>query len=457
MQTTNRLDGLLNKTVETITMNLLPEWKAHCKDRIFEKSQKADRKASGWWRACLVDGPKQVMRTYNSSDKHSMAKDCLAAFVNKACEANLPIGQRDLDHAATLEKLIETVSDFLMLEKIPKEASAPSAQKEDSSANENPSIPDTSTPTASFFSSEDEARKHLESLLNILAVKEVQEQEEVPAVPVESKAAEVIVQIAKQDITDLIKVGGKHEKCSLIKTILRLRRYPLMWGSPGSGKTHLFTSIMQEMDLPSSIVTLSQDSMRSEQLGSKSPLNGEYFTTDFRKIWEHGGGMLFDEIGLANANLVNIFNAALEQKIINFPDGKAVRMHENCFVLFADNSNLRGCDPLFPERQDLGGAFRDRLSYIQFGYDENLELDILKKIWNDPAKARTWHNAVLQVRQIINRAQIPIFASPRFAFRGSELLQNGLDFRTICEIELWKGLDEDTISSVRSQVYGCWR
>jgi MoxR-like ATPase len=451
MQTMNRLDGLLQKAVETITMNLLPEWKAHCKYRIFEKSH--DRKSSGWWRACLVDGPKQVMRTYSSSDKHSMAKDCFAAFVNKACGVHLPIGQKDLDHANTLERLIEEVSVFAQFGK-PREVPA---QKEDSIANEFPSVPDPTPSSSPFFPTEDEAKKYLESLLQPSPVPDQGQEEEVPAVPVETRTAEVSAKPAKQDITDLIKVSGKHEKCSLIKTILRLRRYPLMWGSPGSGKTHLFTSIMQEMELPSSIVTLSQDSMRSEQLGSKSPLNGEYFTTDFRKIWEHGGGMLFDEIGLANANLVNIFNAALEQRVINFPDGKTVKMHENCFVLFADNSNLRGCDPLFPERQDLGGAFRDRLSYIQFGYDESLELDILKKIWNDPAKARAWHNAVLQVRQIINKAQIPIFASPRFAFRGSELLQNGLDFRTICEIELWKGLDEDTISSVRSQVYSCWR
>jgi midasin (ATPase involved in ribosome maturation) len=197
--------------------------------------------------------------------------------------------------------------------------------------------------------------------------------------------------------------------------------------------------------------------MRSEQLGSRSPINGEYFSTDFRKIWENGGGVLFDEVGLANANLVNVFNSALEQKVINFPDGRCVSMHENCFIIFADNSNLRGCDPLFPERQDLGGAFRDRLSYIKFGYDETLELEILKKLWKEPSKARTWHNAVLNIRRIVNQAQIPVFASPRFSFRGSELLQVGIKFRDICDIELWKGLDEDTISVVRSQVMGCWK
>lgn len=255
------------------------------------------------------------------------------------------------------------------------------------------------------------------------------------------------------DITDLIKLEGKHKQIRKILKFLRRRRSVVLWGNPGSGKTHLIMSIAKDMNLKFCLITLTADSMRSEIRGSVSPINGEYFPTEFRHCWENGGVVLFDEIGLALGNLVSMLNSALAQGIIDFPDGKSIERHQNCFIVFADNSNLRGNDPNFPERQDLGSAFRDRLSYERLEYDLELELRIIEEILQgNRSLARKIQNAVLICRRVLQDAQVPLFASPRFSFKAAEDMFDGFTWTECLEQNLYQGIEPDIISIVADRL-----
>lgn len=258
------------------------------------------------------------------------------------------------------------------------------------------------------------------------------------------------------DITDLISINNKHKATKWIKTILRHRKYPFLHGSPGAGKTHLILSLAAEMKLPSLLVTCATDMLKSELLGTKSPLNFLYSASKFRQLWQNGGLVLFDECGLAPGAFLNLLNSAMEQKIIDFPDGEQIPMHRDFFMCFADNSTLYGNDPLFPERMDVGGAFRDRLTYVDFGYDTDIEaLVIAMRFEGDVRKALDWHKKVLCLRSELSKLDVPVFASPRFAYASAVWMQAGVDMETIVKAELLRGVATDIVNIARPSIERC--
>lgn len=276
---------------------------------------------------------------------------------------------------------------------------------------------------------------------------------EVPKI--EPKPAPQITLTRRADITDKIKLNGKHKETARVQRILRNRAYPFLYGNPGAGKTHLIKSLAEDMGLDFVLISCAPDMLKSEITGSRSPLNGEYYRTAFRNAWEtckNGGVILFDEAGLAPGSFLNVLNSAMEQRIICFPDLETVKMHSDCFLCFADNSALYGNDNLYPERGDAGGAFRDRLTYVDFTYDEALELMILTNIMQSLENASVWHEIVLDIRKVTQASGVPIFASPRFAYRAAKWILEQVPWSLICEEELWRGQTQDNISLVRSFV-----
>lgn len=248
---------------------------------------------------------------------------------------------------------------------------------------------------------------------------------------------------------------GMHYQCADVVSILKQGEYPFLHGAPGAGKTTLILQIAEQCQLDPLLIPCSQDMLRSEILGTKNPLTGEYYPSHFYHIWKSGGVVLFDETGLAPGVFLNLMNAALAQHELRFPNGERIKKHANCFICFADNSNLWGTDPLFPERQDAGSAFRDRLTYLKFEYDVKLERHIIGMILGDITGLR-WHDRVLKIREIVQaHDEIPVFASPRFAIKGAKALKAGVPFAAIIDRLLLQGLSEDVCGTVRREVLAC--
>lgn len=274
------------------------------------------------------------------------------------------------------------------------------------------------------------------------------------------KVAETIIGAAnpvparQNDITDKIIVNNwKHERVGLVKKVMLRRAYAFLYGSPGAGKTHLIESLAEDMELPFVLITCANDMLKSELVGSRSPITGDYYRTKFRDAWEHGGVVLFDECGLAPGAFLNVLNAGMSQKIMLFPDGETVRMHENCFLLFADNSNLRGNDPLFPERNDVGGAFRNRLTYVSFAYDENLERKIIIKIMGD-RRGNKWAGTVqkMRLKMTAKLKDTPVFVSPRFAYKAAQWFIDGIEWSDVLDMELFEGIESDVKAMVNREL-----
>lgn len=271
-----------------------------------------------------------------------------------------------------------------------------------------------------------------------------------PIVEIPNKTEEIKTPVIS-DITDKITLADKHKLTRTIRTLLKLREYPFLYGAPGAGKTHLCESLAADMGLDFLCISLAPDMFKSEITGSVSPVSGNYISTEFYEQFKNGGVILFDECGLASGSFLNVLNAALAQKELRFPNRERIKMHKDCFIMFADNSNLRGNDPNFPERQDVGTAFRDRLSYVEFEYDEALEFSILRSI--NPTQANSIYRKVLALRKCLKENQvIGVYASPRFGFKTAKLMSAGMTFEECIKVAMLAGCDEDTNNVVMSCV-----
>ncbi len=169
--------------------------------------------------------------------------------------------------------------------------------------------------------------------------------------------------------------------------------------------------------------------------------------------------ILFDETCLSPGAFLNVLNSALEQRQILFPSREMIDKHEHCFILFADNSAGYGNDPKFPERGDIGGAFRDRISYVDFAYDEKIEIQVLTEIFQDTYRAQKFHRMVKAMRAWLEtQGDLPVFASPRFAYKAAKLLmEQTVPLKRILSMQLYRGINEDILQRVRPKAEEIFR
>ena len=265
-----------------------------------------------------------------------------------------------------------------------------------------------------------------------------------------------------------------HFQAELVIDEWKINRYPFLYGAPGSGKTKMLQNFAEDLFpvtltspkrdyTPFLLITCDKELSRTTLLGSESPLNGKYYGSKFRKIWENGGVILFDEVGNCTGSFVNMLNSMIEQKYIDWPDGISSKMHEHCYIAFADNTNLWGNNPLYPERENLGSAFRNRLSFLEFEYDVRLEDQICAILLHDVPLFDRWLKLVRKARLICADPTSPIevSASPRVAYAGAAKLQFALDHgRTInralimhiLTTYLFEGLPKDAIGQAVAKI-----
>jgi len=81
------------------------------------------------------------------------------------------------------------------------------------------------------------------------------------------------------------------------------------------------------------MMSLNEESERSEGFGFISPIDKMYRSTDFRRIYENGGVFLLDEVDAANANTLTALNAAISAPFASFPDKivkRKPRLYSDC-------------------------------------------------------------------------------------------------------------------------------
>lgn len=194
----------------------------------------------------------------------------------------------------------------------------------------------------------------------------------------------------------------------------------MLVGPAGSGKGVAARQVAEAMKLKFYSIPCSDDMTKFDLVGYMNS-QGKYVRSILREGYEHGGIILIDEVDAANSNVLVSTNS-LADGVYGFPDGMVER-HPDCYIICAANTYGFGADRIYAGRNQLDGATLNRYSFLEFGYDEDLEMKI--------SPVAEWTLYVQEVRKVMNEKKIRQVLSPRNSISGGKLLLAGVPLEQV--------------------------
>lgn len=251
------------------------------------------------------------------------------------------------------------------------------------------------------------------------------------------KSVELKITINSNPLVTLINQHKSFEK--LLKIVsCKLNAYIV--GPAGSGKTTAAENCAKALGINFYFT----GAIASEyKLTGFMNAQGKIVSTDFRKAYEEGGLFLFDEIDASYPQAVLAFNAALANDFMDFPDGR-INRHPDFYCIAAANTFGQGADREYVGRNQLDAASLDRFVFIEWDYDEELEMGF--------SGDEEWVKHVQKIRRVVNNLKIRHVISPRASMFGARLIKNGIPKEEVEKLVIWKGIDSATKNKIISNL-----
>lgn len=246
------------------------------------------------------------------------------------------------------------------------------------------------------------------------------------------------LEIVRGDDAPPIQLGIVHKKTAQILAALQAGVHVYLHGPAGSGKTTVARKCADAFG--SGFHMAAKVESEYLLLGFKDA-RGETVRTPFREAYEHGGLFLFDELDRSAPSAVTAMNAALANGICPFPDA-LVSMHPEFRCIAAGNTKMTGASRQYIAASQMDASVIDRFAFIEFGYDDDLELAL--------ASDQTWAKYVQRVRQVVAERGLSHLVTPRATIEGCKLLAAGFDRTTVASMVIYKGLDADTVTQIEA-------
>ena len=215
-----------------------------------------------------------------------------------------------------------------------------------------------------------------------------------------------------------------------------------LWGSAGTGKTEKILKIAEKYGQIVKTMSVTPLSTKGEFYGFMSVDGQRYISTPFREAYEQGHTFLLDEMDNISQNLAVSLNQSLSQNVLTFPD-KTIVKHENFRFLGTGNTNGMGGNASFSGRQKLDFSFKDRFLPIEWKFNASLELEL--------SNNRKWTLVVQEIRQAIEKFNIPIQCTMRASIVGSKILEKNpmIPILDLLEMTIFKyQLSTETIDKI---------
>lgn len=242
------------------------------------------------------------------------------------------------------------------------------------------------------------------------------------------------------------KVGTAHKMFSTLLYYVSQRRNCYLHGPMGVGKSFACAQVAESLGLPYYYISLNPQSPASLLTGFINA-HGDYSESLFFRAYRNGGVFCIDELDNASPSLLTTLNSALANGHASFPVGMVER-HPDFILVATGNTTGRGGDFQHPERRRIDEATLDRLTFLCFSYDTELEMSLALA---QNLEATPWVEWIWNVRAYVenpsNGIRGGIYATQRAILAGSFDLANGPETLTILEIAdrvVFKGMDKDT-------------
>jgi energy-coupling factor transporter ATP-binding protein EcfA2 len=221
-------------------------------------------------------------------------------------------------------------------------------------------------------------------------------------------------------------------------------------GPPGSGKSEASRTVARMLGREFGALSLNPGTPESRLIGYMDATRN-YHSTTYRKLYEHGGVCLIDEMDNASPAILTSINSHTTG-IGGFPDGMVERSPN--FVLIATGNTVgRGGTLNHSDRRALDAATMDRFTVINWPYDEGLETLMVSGVLEDKLKLAKWLEWVRKIRAFCAERHPRLVVSPRASVKGAKALQHSkLPSRQVVEEVLFKGLEAATVRGILAEI-----
>ncbi len=260
---------------------------------------------------------------------------------------------------------------------------------------------------------------------------------EIPSVAESVKPENVIEREQEQESGEI-----RHAQYDTIKTCLECGLPVYLAGAAGAGKNYTVEQIAKELGWNFYFANSVQDEFK---LTGYKDANSNYNETEFYQACVDEKDCIFflDEIDASTPEVLVLLNAAIANGYFNFPVGRVEFDHVH-FVA-AGNTVGNGADDMYTGRMSLDGATLDRFVMIEFDYDERVEMQLAK----GNAELVEFIHAM---RQTCEELGIRATFSYRAIISVTKLEGAGMDTATILKIAVVKGIDNDTLRTIRPAI-----
>lgn len=264
--------------------------------------------------------------------------------------------------------------------------------------------------------------------------------------PNETKEEEIIdVPLVKEEKVSIIPKKIRHEQYDTIISCLEEDIPIYLVGPAGSGKNYTLEQIARERGWNFYYTNSVQQEYK---LTGFIDAGGRYHETEFYKACADEEECMFflDELDASIPEVLVLLNAAIANGYFEFPTGKV--MIGNVHFVAAGNTVGSGADEMYTGRMVIDQSTLDRFAIIEFDYSEVIE----NKITNGNKDLIKF---IHDVRSIAKNNGIRATFSYRCMTMTCKLENKGLSLDKIMRIAIMKGLDQDTINTMR--LYGTTR
>jgi cobaltochelatase CobS len=236
----------------------------------------------------------------------------------------------------------------------------------------------------------------------------------------------------------------KHREYETIKSCVELDIPVYLVGEAGTGKNYTLEAIAKDLGLDFYFTNSVQQEYK---LTGFIDAGGTYHETEFYKAFRFGGVFFLDEIDASIPEVLVLLNAAIANRYFEFPVGR-IEASPSFRVVSAGNTMGSGANELYTGRLVLDSATLDRFAVIEFDYDYNVELSLAKG-------NKELVNFIRSLRKFTRENGIRATFSYRSIIAVTKLEESKkLDLASIVRIAVTKGLDKDTIRTLRVENSG---
>ena len=236
--------------------------------------------------------------------------------------------------------------------------------------------------------------------------------------------------------------GVTHKIFPKVCKLINMKKPVMLTGPAGTGKNFMIEQIAEALDMNFYYAsTITQEYKLTGFIDG----SGNYHTTELRRAMEDPKGGLFflDEIDASVPETLVVINSLLANGYFDFPD-KRVVANENFRVVCAGNTVGLGADLVYTGRNVLDGATLDRFVLVKMDYDEDIERHLCPDT--------DLKNFIYDIRKSAARNHVNCIVGMRCLNYAYEMLINGFDKGEIVQDAIIKGLQEDDINVLKSDL-----